>query len=36
MEELPEAPADRVRTVLERVVGDLDLEAEISVTEYDE
>ncbi len=36
MEELPEAPADRVKTVLERVVGDLDLEAEISVEEDDE
>lgn len=36
MEKLPEAPADRVKTVLERVVGDLDLEAEISVEEDDE
>jgi len=35
-DELPEAPGDRVRSVLERVVLDLQLEAEVLVEEGDD
>lgn len=31
--EVPEAPAERVRAVLERVVGELDLDADVQVVE---
>jgi spoIIIJ-associated protein len=33
--ELPAEPIERVRTIVERVVGDLDLDAEVEVTESD-
>lgn len=33
VEELPEEPAERVRALLERIVEELDLEAEVSVSE---
>jgi spoIIIJ-associated protein len=33
---MPEAPAERVRVVLERIVADLGLAAEVTVTEDDE
>jgi len=36
VEELPEEPAERVRALLERIVGDLDLDAEVSVSEGDD
>jgi spoIIIJ-associated protein len=36
VEELPEEPAERVRALLERIVEDLDLEAEVSVNEGDD
>jgi spoIIIJ-associated protein len=35
VEELPEDPADRVRALLERIVEELGLEAEVSVSEDD-
>jgi spoIIIJ-associated protein len=35
-EELPDDPADRVRAVVERVLDELDLDAEVSVEEDDE
>jgi spoIIIJ-associated protein len=33
--ELPAEPIERVRTIVERIVGDLDLDAEVEVTESD-
>jgi spoIIIJ-associated protein len=36
LEALPEEPADRVRAVLERIVTDLELDGEVSVTEDDD
>ena len=33
--ELPAEPIERVRTIVERTVGDLDLDAEVEVTESD-
>ena len=33
--ELPADPIERVRTIVERIVGDLDLDAEVEVTESD-
>jgi spoIIIJ-associated protein len=36
VEELPEEPAERVRAVLERIVEDLDLDADVEVEEGDD
>jgi spoIIIJ-associated protein len=33
--ELPDEPIERVRTIVERIVGDLDLDADVEVTEND-
>lgn len=35
-EDLPEAPADRVGVILERILDELDLDADVEVTESDE
>ena len=35
-EELPEEPADRVGVILERILDELDLDADVEVTESDE